>query len=79
MFASEATLIVAKPLAWAAALNVVVTVFAVEASPRHLGRRSLPICQRHTLSFCRCMLDARTSRLSSGRATGSAETAPRSS
>lgn len=33
MFASEATLIVAKPLAWAAALNVVVTVFAVEASP----------------------------------------------
>lgn len=33
MFTSEATLIVVRPLAWAAALNVVVTVLAVEASP----------------------------------------------
>ena len=33
MLASEATLIVARPFAWAAALNVVVTVLAVEASP----------------------------------------------
>ena len=33
MFASEATLIVTKPLAWAATLNVVITVIAVEASP----------------------------------------------
>ena len=33
MLASEATLIVARPLAWAAALNVVIVVLAVQASP----------------------------------------------
>lgn len=33
MFTSEAILIVAKPLAWAAALNLLITLFAVEASP----------------------------------------------
>lgn len=33
MLASEATLIVARPPAWAAALNAVLTVLAVEASP----------------------------------------------
>lgn len=33
MFTSEAILIVARPLAWAAALNLLITVFAVEASP----------------------------------------------
>ena len=33
MFTREATLIVARPLAWAAALNLLITVFAVEASP----------------------------------------------
>ena len=33
MLASEATLIVARPLAWAAVLNAVLTVLAVEASP----------------------------------------------
>ncbi|HJA29826.1 MAG TPA: ABC transporter permease [Candidatus Olsenella pullicola] len=33
MFTSEATLIVVRPLSWAAALNVVVTALAVEASP----------------------------------------------
>lgn len=33
MFASEATLIVVRPLAWAAVLNVAITVLAVEASP----------------------------------------------
>ena len=33
MFASEATLIVARPLAWAAALNAIITVLAVEVSP----------------------------------------------
>ena len=33
MLASEATLIVARPLAWTAVLNAVLTVLAVEASP----------------------------------------------
>lgn len=33
MFTSEATLIVARPLAWAAGLNVILTILAVEASP----------------------------------------------
>ncbi len=33
MLASEATLIVARPLAWAAVLNALLTVLAVEASP----------------------------------------------